>query len=149
MVSPAGLDAFPQENGNTKYRPFCLPSRNWVPAALGCITGRLRPRSASGNGPVIVFALCLVEGTESFLQRVRRPVLQPGGAYRMSNAADAQVALHARACDPLIFSQTVPDAAVKESMASAVKAHPGVRFLVISEEGRRRPFGAPRSRLSF
>jgi hypothetical protein len=55
--------------------------------------------------------------------------------------ADAQVALHARAYDLLVFSQTVPDAAVEEIMASAVKLHKDVRFLVISEEGQQRPFG--------
>jgi len=41
-----------------------------------------------------------------------------------------------RTYDLLVFSQTVPDVAVKEIMASAVKLHPDVRFLVISEEGR-------------
>jgi hypothetical protein len=35
----------------------------------------------------------------------------------------------------------VPDAAVKEIMASAVKLHPDVKFLLISEEKRQRPFG--------
>jgi len=52
-----------------------------------------------------------------------------------------RLSLHARAFDLLVFSQTVSNAAVKEIMASAVKLHPELNFLLISEEGRQRPFG--------
>jgi hypothetical protein len=52
-----------------------------------------------------------------------------------------RLSLHARAYDLLVFFQAVPDAAVTEIMASAAKLHTDVKFLVISEERRPRPFG--------
>jgi hypothetical protein len=51
-----------------------------------------------------------------------------------------RLSLHARAYDLLVFFQTVPDAAVTEIMALAAKLHTDVKFLVISEEKRQRPF---------
>jgi hypothetical protein len=71
----------------------------------------------------------------------RAQILKDCWESATAKEADAQVALHARAYDLLFFSQAVPDAAVEEIMASAVKLHPDVRFLVISVEGRQRPFG--------
>jgi hypothetical protein len=53
-----------------------------------------------------------------------------------------RLSLHARAFDLLVFFQTLPYAAtVTEIMASAAKLHTDVKFLVISEEIRQRPFG--------
>lgn len=86
-------------------------------------------------------AAILIIGEDGVLSYTRAQILKDCWETATSKEADAQVALHARAYDLLVFSQTVPDAAVKEIMASAVKLHPDVNFLVISEEGRHRPFG--------
>jgi hypothetical protein len=61
----------------------------------------------------------------------------------------AQVALHARAYDLLVFSQTVPDAAVKEIMASAVNLHPDARFLLFRKRDDNDRSVVPRSRPRF
>jgi hypothetical protein len=55
-----------------------------------------------------------------------------------------RLSLHARPYDLLVFSQTMPDAAVTEIMASAAKLRTDVKFVVISEEERQRPFGCVR-----
>jgi hypothetical protein len=55
-----------------------------------------------------------------------------------------RLSLYARPYDLLVFSQTMPDAAVTEIMASAAKLRTDVKFVVISEEERQRPFGCVR-----
>jgi hypothetical protein len=88
-----------------------------------------------------VKAAILIVGENGVLSYPRAQILKDCWETATAKEADAQVALHARAYDLLVFSQTVSNAAVKEIMASAVKLHTDVKFLVISKEERQRPFG--------
>jgi hypothetical protein len=83
----------------------------------------------------------LIVGENGVLPHTRAKILKDCWETATAKEADAQVALHARGYDLLVFSQAVSNAAVKEIMAAAVKLHTDVKFLVISEEERQRPFG--------
>jgi hypothetical protein len=94
-----------------------------------------------GEEETHVKAAILIIGEDGVLAYTRAQILKDCWETATAKETDAQVALHARPYGLLVFSQTVADAAVEKIMASAVKLHPDVRFLVISEEGRQRPFG--------
>lgn len=94
-----------------------------------------------GEEETQVKAAILIIGEDGVLSYTRAQILKDCWETATAKDADAEVALHARSYDLLVFSQTVPDGVVKEIMASAVKLHPEVKFLLISEEGRQRPFG--------
>jgi DNA-binding NtrC family response regulator len=86
-------------------------------------------------------AAILIIGEDGVLSYSRAQILKDCWETATAKEADAQVVLHARPYDLLVLSQTVPDAAVKEITASAVKLSPEVKFLLISEEEQQRPFG--------
>jgi hypothetical protein len=88
-----------------------------------------------------VKAAILIVGEGGVLSCTRAQILKECWETMTAKETDAQVALHARSYDLLVFSQTGSEAAVEKIMASAAKLHPDVRFLVVSEEGRQRPFG--------
>jgi hypothetical protein len=66
-----------------------------------------------------------------------------------SKGAEAQVALHACAFDHWSSLKQCLMRLSKSSWLRAVKLHPDVRLLVISGEGRQRPFGCATFTLSF
>jgi hypothetical protein len=88
-----------------------------------------------------VKAAILIVGEDGVLSCTRTQILKDCWKTVVAKGTDARVALHTRPYDLLVFSQTVSDAAVEKIMASPMKLHPDGRLLVISEEGRQRPFG--------
>jgi hypothetical protein len=74
----------------------------------------------TGRGTQVKAAILII-GEDGVLSYTRAQILKDCRETATAKAADAQVALHARPYDLLVFSQTVPDAAVKEIMASAMK----------------------------
>jgi DNA-binding NtrC family response regulator len=96
-----------------------------------------------------VKAAILKVGEDAVLSNTRAQMLKGCWETVTAKSVDAQVALHARPYDLLVLSQTVSDGSAKELMASTAKLDPDVGSLVISEEGRQRPFGRARFTAEF
>jgi DNA-binding NtrC family response regulator len=86
-------------------------------------------------------ATILIVGDYPGLSTTRAELLREWQTVTTGTSGASEV-LRARACDLLLFCQTVPETTVRELAAQAIELNPRLKVLTISEVGQIRQLGS-------